>query len=180
MYFTKEKQMLPVVEAWLDERTDFMAAEFGCGFQSRFIPDIVGIVCDANAVRDLTRRTPRSRGDIRRIIGAGEVPEMYHSDMIAVELKMSNFPQAYFQAKMYSQFGFCSYIAMPVGTWDSVGHIRREVLKIDGLGFIEVGDGCAVRAEARRPRYYSIEEEAQISERLIMRFKKQLESEGVA
>jgi len=177
MEFAKEHDMLFTVQEWLKERSDFTATELACGFHGQFVPDIVGIICNVNAVRDLSRRTPRSRSDIRKTIGQGDRPEIYHSDLFAIELKLRNFPEAYFQAKTYSQFGFRTYIAMPEGVYDGLPHIRREVMKYDEIGFIEVGETCRVRIEAVRRRGYSIEEEAQISERLIMRFKKELDKE---
>lgn len=177
MGFAKEKDMLKTVEAWLYERTDFIAAEFGCGYCNRYVADIVGMACDVNAVRRMKRTAPMGRGRIKKLLANGGMYLNNIKNLIAVELKLDNFPQAYFQAKMYSQFGFRSYIAMPRGTWDRVGHIRREVMKNDGLGFIEVGEKCEVQIEAKHRVLYSVEDKIQISERLIMRFKESMKGE---
>lgn len=177
MEFRKEKKMLAAVRAWVYERTDFTATEFGCGYCNRYVADVVGMHCDVNAVRSMKRSTPMGRVRIKQMLANGGMYLNNIKDLIAVELKLNNFPQAYFQAKMYSQFGFRSYIAMPGGTWDRAGHIRREVMKNDGLGFIEVGEKCEVQLEAKPRVLYSVEDKIQISERLIMRFKKELDSE---
>ena len=176
MKFDREQEMLIPIQLWLRQYANRIDVEFGCGFQNQFIPDVVGIAVDMIKVQDIKRTTPRSRGQIRKLIGQGELFEKYDYDLIAIELKLRNFVEAYFQAKMYAWFGFRSYIAMPEGVYNNLPHIRKEVLRNEGLGFLEVGEKGVVdvRLEAKHRVRYSIEDKVQIVERLIMRLKKEL------
>lgn len=179
MGFAKEKEMLMAVQNWLAPQITMAVEEFRCGFQGLFTPDIVGIKCDAPEIQGIERSTPKSRGEIRRLIGQGELFEMYAYDLIAVELKLSNFAEAYFQAKMYSWYGFRSYIAMPQEVFSGMKHIRKEVMRNDGIGFLSVSERFGVghvdvEIKARPRIRYSLEEKVQIVERLIMKFKQQI------
>ena len=173
MSFAKEKEMLPIVMNWLRPQVTFAETELWCGYAGEYVPDIVGIALDLQKVAKRKRKSPRSRREIRKIIESFDVPQVCHTDMIAIELKLSNFIEAYFQAKMYQSFGFRSYIAMPEGSFIKLNPIRRLVLQHDGIGFIEVGDKCKELLVGRPSLSFSIEEEAQISERLICRFIKE-------
>jgi hypothetical protein len=168
--FAKEKDMLPIVMEWLSPQVTFVETELWCGYAGEYVPDIVGIVLDLQKVSNRKRTSPRSRGEIRKIIESFDVPQVCHTDMVAVELKLSNFVEAYFQAKMYQSFGFRSYIAMPEGSFAKLKMIRYRVLQHDGIGLIEVSGKCKELLAARPSLSFSIEEEAQISERLICRY----------
>lgn len=171
MTFDKEKEMLPIVMAWLRPQVTAVETELWCGYTGEYVPDIVGITFDKEKVSKLKRRTPRARGEIRKIIERGGVPQVCHTDMVAIELKLNNFVEAYFQAKTYQSFGFRSYIAMPKGSFVKLKAIRHHVVRHDGIGLLEVSDKCTVLLAARPALTFSIEEEAQISERLICRFR---------
>jgi hypothetical protein len=179
MSFSKEKEMLLAVQDWLSPQITIAVEEFRCGFQGLFTPDIVGIKCDSLEIQGIERSTPKSRGEIRRLIGQGELFEMYAHDLIAVELKLNNFPEAYFQAKMYSWYGFRSYIAMPDEVFSGMKHIRKEVMRNDGIGFLSVSDShgvghIEVEIKATPRTRYSLEEKVQIVERLIMKCKQMM------
>ncbi len=171
MAFLKEKEMLPIVIDWLRPQVTAIETELWCGYAGEYVPDIVGITFDKGKIADYKRRTPRSRGEIRKIIERGDVPQVCHTDMIAIELKLTNFIEAYFQAKTYQSFGFRSYIAMPKGAFVGLKPIRYHVVRNDGIGLIEVSDKCTVLLAANPALVFNIEEEAQISERLIARFR---------
>ncbi len=60
---------------------------------------------------------------------------------------------------------------MPEGTYHNLKAIRRQVLMNDGIGFIEVGEECKVWLPAEVPVVISVEDEIQIAERMLWRFR---------
>ncbi len=104
MNFKKENEMLPIVMDWLRPQVTSIETELECGFTGRYIPDIVAITFDKEAVSRLKRQTPMQRQRIRKLINENRIPKKYHTDMIAVELKLRNFVEAYFQAKIYAHY----------------------------------------------------------------------------
>ncbi len=169
MTFSKEKEMLPIVIDWLRPQVTAVETELWCGYAGEYVPDIVGITINVKKALARKRQTPRSRGEIRKIIESFDVPQVCHTDMIAIELKLKNFIEAYFQAKMYQSFGFRSYIAMPKGSFVNLKPIRYSAVQRDGIGLLEVSEECTELLVAKPALTFSIEEEAQISERLICR-----------
>lgn len=170
MLIRYEKDMTPIVERWLSLTVDVIRTEVYCGFAGEYVPDIVGAVFDREKLKSLKRKNPMPRGRIKKLIAEGRPPAMYHRDLVAIELKLKNFPQAYFQAKMYQWFGMRTYIAMPKKVCVSLRPIRMEVLRIDGIGLLSVDeDGCHQLIHARKAKSTSLENEIQIAERLIPR-----------
>ena len=175
MDFEKEKDMLEIVESWLSPQVTHYEKELGCGYCSCNVPDIVGIKLDAEKLLEFKRKKPMDRSYIRKMINENRVPLIYHMDLIAIELKLRNFVEAFFQAKMYAYFGFRSYIAMPKGVYANLPAIRIKVMRQDGIGFIAVDHKCTVILEAQKAIVFSLEEEIQIADRLICGYKKVFE-----
>ncbi len=172
-YFAKEKDMLETVQDWLRPQVTSMETELGCGYAACYIPDLVGIKFEMAKVVNLKRQNPMSRCRIKDLIKVNRVPEMFYSDLVAVELKLRNFVQAFFQAKKYAYFGFRSYIAMPEPFfYNKLDRIRREVMEQDGIGFLQVGEECKEMIKARPAVHFSIEDKIQISDRMICKFRK--------
>lgn len=169
--FAKEKEMLKVVSDWLKPQVTAMETELYCGFAGEYVPDIVGITFDMQKVSQLKRQNPMPRSRIRKLLAENRTPQIYHTDLIAIELKLSRFVDAYFQAKMYAHFGFRAYIAMPNPVYFKLSTIRKKVLENDGIGFIGVGEKCTELLKARRAVNFSLEDEIQIADRLICRYR---------
>lgn len=169
--FTKEKEMLEIVKDWLRPQVTAMETELYCGFAGEYVPDIVGITFDMKKVSQLKRQNPMPRSRIRKLLAENRIPPTYHTDLVAVELKLRNFVEAYFQAKMYTHYGFRAYIAMPHPVYFKLSTIRRTVLENDGIGFVEVGEKCKEILKARPATCFSLEDEIQIADRLICRFR---------
>lgn len=164
--FSRENEMTPIVESWLRSECDVVETELACGFGGEYIPDLVGASFDAEKIKKIKRYNPISRTRIRKLIEAGRAPERFHTDLIAIELKLKNFPEAYFQAKMYQSFGMRAFIGMPYEAACSIKKIRCHVLRMDGIGLLGVSqDKCKVVLRARRMKS-DYEEEIQITERL--------------
>ncbi len=169
--FKKEKEMLLTVYDWLSPQVTSIETEFGCGYCSCYVPDIVGVVFDMAEVAKLKRQRPIARSRTRQLIAEKRIPKLFHSDLIAVELKLKNFVEAYFQAKIYQSFGFKTYIAMPEPVYRKLPAIRVKVMMYDGIGFITVGEQCKVRIEAKPSLTFNLEDEIQIVDRLICRYR---------
>ncbi len=170
MCFDKEKDMVEIVQDWLRPQVTHMQTELWCGFAGKYVPDIVGISFDVEKVLQLKRQTALPRGRIRKLLAGGYVPTVYHTDLVAIELKLTRFTQAFFQAAIYSHFGFRSYIAMPEPGYFNIPGIQQEVLENMGIGFLSVSKkGCKEYKKATKPIVVSLEDEIQIAERLIFR-----------
>lgn len=165
--FLLEKDMKPIVKKWLTERFQIIREEFRCGYVGKYVPDLVAINFNLAELGTRRRNTPMPRRRIEKQISLGKTPKVYHTNLVAVELKLKNFPQAYFQAKIYNSYGMRTYIAMPIKVAINIDRIRREVLQNDGIGLIGVSDKCKVFEEATKPSVYKLLEEIQIAERLI-------------
>lgn len=169
-FFSKEIEMRPAVMDWLGGIVEHVETELYCGYAGEYVPDVVGISFDHAALANSKRKTPMTRSRIKELLGKGSL-ETYHTDIIAVELKLDRFVEAYFQARKYQSYGFKTYIAMTEGKYWSLKSIRTEILKRDGVGFLEVGEQVKVMLEAKEPTDFSLEEIWQITERLAMNFK---------
>jgi len=170
--FAKERDMLEIVQDWLRPQVTYMETELYCGFAGEYVPDIVGVCFDVGEVSRLKRRNPLARGRIRKLLADNRPPTKYHTDLIAVELKLNRFAQAFFQAIVYSNFGFRAYIAMPEYAYFNLTGIKHEALEIAGIGFLDVGkDSCTERVKAKNPVVVSVEDEYQIADRLMCRFR---------
>lgn len=168
--FNKEKDMTKIVQNWLRPQVTHMETELWCGFAGKYIPDIVGISFDVEKVSQLKRRTPLPRSRIRKLLTGGYIPTIYHTDLVAIELKLTRFTQAFFQAAMYSHFGFRAYIAMPTSSYFNIPGIQREVLENMGIGVLSVSKrGCKEYIKASKPIVVNIEDEIQIAERLMFK-----------
>lgn len=168
----KEKDMTEIVKDWLRPQVTAMETEVYCGFAGEYVPDIVGIKFDVEKVSQLNRRKPLPRCRIRKLLAEGQPPTKYHTDLVAVELKLTRFAQAFFQAVVYSNFGFRVYIAMPEYAYFNLSGVKMKAMRIAGIGFLDVGkDGCEERLKAKKPGVVSIEEEFQIAERLISGYR---------
>ena len=166
MSFSKEKDMTEIVRLWLLSQCDIAETELGCGFCGEYIPDLVGASFDPEKIKLIKRYNPMSRARIRKLIEDGRAPERFHTDLVGVELKLRNFPEAYFQAKMYQSFGMRSFIGMPKEALSCLKSIRVSVLRMDGIGLLSVTtDECKVVLKARKVKS-NYEEEYQITERL--------------
>ncbi len=164
--FFKEKDMTNIVIDWLSPQFDVVVTELGCGYCSEFIPDIVAASFDEAKIKKITRYTPYSRGSIQHRIDIGKPFELFHTDLVAVELKLKNFAQAYFQAKMYQMHGMRTYIAMPEDVIMSISSRRFIVAKNDGIGLIKVlKDKCHITLEAQEVKENYVEQ-LQITERI--------------
>lgn len=168
----REKDMLKMVQDWLRPQVTAMETELYCGFAGKYVPDIVGITFDIEKVAQLKRQKPMGRGRIKKLLQENRPPQTYHTDLIAVELKLKRFIDAYFQAKMYAHFGFRAYIAMPEAVYFNLLPIRKRVLENEGIGFLSIGEKCKEILEAKSPIVFNREDEIQIADRLICRFRK--------
>lgn len=170
--FAKEKEMTEVVKEWLRPQVTAMETELYCGFAGKYVPDIVGICFDREKVSTIKRQNPMARGRIRKLLKEKRMPLTYHTDMIAIELKLTRFTQAFFQAAIYSHFGFRPYIAMPEPRYFNLSGLQTEVLRNMGIGFLSVNKkGCDEYIKAKKSVNVSLEDEIQIADRLICRFK---------
>lgn len=170
-HFSKEIEMRPLVMDWLGGIVEHVETELYCGYAGEYVPDVVGVSFDRTALSNIKRKAPMSRSRIREAIDKGSA-RTYHTKLIAIELKLSRFVEAYFQARIYQSFGFKTYIAMPEGKYWAMSRLRQKILKWDGVGFLEVGEKVKVLLEAKEPANFAIEEIWQITERLAMNFKK--------
>lgn len=165
--FSLEKEMTPIVETWLEDFFHVVHRELKCGYVGRYTPDLVAANFDHLRLKMRKRTTPMPRRRIEKLIGGNRTPPIYHTDLVAVELKLKNFPQAYFQAKIYQSYGMRSYIAMPIKVAVNLDWIRREVMRYDGIGLIGVSDKCKVLDVAVMPVKFELLEQIQIAERMI-------------
>ena len=174
--FALEKDMTPIVAEWLEGQFDIVQPELKCGYVGRYAPDFVAANFDMQKLKSRKRTTAMPRRRIEKSILSLELPVKCHTDLVAVELKLKNFPQAYFQAKICNSYGMRTYIAMPLIVAANQDIIRKEVMEFDGIGLIGVSDKIKVLIEARRSAVSSVLEEIQIIERLIPKIK--LKREG--
>lgn len=170
--FAKEKDMIEIVKDWLRPQVTAMETELYCGFAGEFVPDVVGICFDVKKASQSKRITPLARGRVRKLLAENRVPQTYHTDLIAIELKLTRFTQAFFQAIVYRSFGFRTYIAMPDRVYFNLKKTQRKAICAAGVGFLSVAkDACVVMAEAKSPVTFDLDEEILIADRLICRFK---------
>lgn len=133
MTFTLEREMTPIVTAWLREQGLLVKHEVCTGYGAC---DLVGCALNPEAVQ---RRLQR-RKDWKPL----------HSRLVAVELKMTRIVEGLHQAySNLSDFGE-SYAAFPKARAERILARRERWDKYwkNGVGLIAVDSGCAVLIEA--------------------------------
>ena len=114
--FTKESLMREPVKAYLIERGFFPAVEFwlhGCGPSD--------IVAGSYAKRE-----------------GRKIPKLW--EVVAVELKLSDFATVLMQAKRNKHLCDWSYIAFPVERIEKMRDATKQAIRDAGVGLLSVGD----------------------------------------